>query len=461
VVVTGVLIGVILWLTSTEAERTESTDSATLVNAIEVEYELASPRVEAQGTVVPARQVTVEPEVSGRISERHPGFVTGGVVQEGDLLFEIDARDYERAVEQAQTDVELARADFEIEEGRQVVAQEEWQRFGEPDEDAPPLALREPHKLQAELEIERAEQELEQARLELERTGLHAPFTALVKDADIEPGELVSPQSSTATLVALDEFWVQVSVPIDSLGQIAIPGRDGDRGSAALIRQESADEPIVHQGKIIRLLGDLAPAGRMAQLLVSVDDPFSLSGQELERPEPGTPVLREAPLLLNSFVAVELQGADESPVIQLPRRAVRNGDQTFVATSDDTLEIRDLDIAWSDSRSIAVEGGLDDGARVIVSDVPAPVEGMSLRTEVQSRQDLDMDPPEPFDSVAREQRSQQVVRESLQELDQFVEGPQIEAIDDAADVYDSGDAGDPSDATEDHDRSDGDEQESL
>lgn len=125
------LIALLVWWTGGEPERAETEERARLVNALEVEYLDASPRIAAKGTVIPARELVVEPEVAGRVIARHPGLVAGGVVQRGDALVQIDARDYRIAHEEAETEVELARVDLEMEKGRQVVAEEEWARFGQ------------------------------------------------------------------------------------------------------------------------------------------------------------------------------------------------------------------------------------------------------------------------------------------------------------------------------------------
>lgn len=399
VLLLAVLLGILLMWTGVEAERDEDAEAAQVVTAVDTQTFTASPRIEASGTVVPAQKVTVSPQVSGRVTRRHPGLVTGGVVQDGEPLLEVDPRDYRLAVEQAETAVELARADLEMERGRQVVAEQEWERFGDADGEPAPLALRKPQQQQAKLEIQRAEQKLQQARLELERTRIHAPFTALVQKAEVEPGELVSPSTAAATLVALDEFWVQVSVPVEAIGRLAIPGRDGDHGSPAYIHYQSGTEAVEHKGRVIRLLGDLDAAGRTAQLLVRVADPFSLSEDKIDEPDPDTPALRDAPLLLGSFVSVQLLGDEPRPVIKLPRLALRNGDTVYVATDDDQLEIRDVDIAWRQSDTVAISGGLDDGERIIVSGLAAPVEGMPLSVESADLKQFMEIPEEPDEEL--------------------------------------------------------------
>ena len=409
VVIVAMVIGAVLLFSGVEAEHDRDSQAAQLVTSVDTKTVTASPRIEATGTVVPARKVTVQPQVSGRVTRRHPGLVTGGVVQEGEPLLEIDPRDYRLALEQAETAVELARADLELERGRQVVAEQEWERFGDADGEPAPLALRKPQQQQAKLEIQQAEQKLQQARLELERTRIHAPFTALVQEAEIEPGELVSPSTAAARLVALDEFWVQVSVPVEALGRLAIPGRDGDRGSPAYIHYRTGGEAVEHEGRVIRLLGDLDAAGRTAQLLVSVADPFSLSEDEIEDSDPDTPALRDAPLLLDSFVSVQLLSDDPRPVIKLPRLALRNGDQVYIATEDDELEVRDVEIAWRQSDTVAIRDGLDDGTRIIVSGLAAPIEGMPLNVEAA--------PLEQFMEIPEETDDEELDDEKLDDED--------------------------------------------
>ncbi len=374
----AVVIGGVLFFSRSDVEITPRIQSGELVEVIEAEVHFSAPRIVAQGTVVPARRVTIRPEVSGRIVERHPGLVDGGVVQRGETVLRIDPRDYQLAVDEARNGVEAAQAELAMEEGRQVVAQQEWERFGSGDEEPPPLALREPQLQQARLDIDRAQHQLTRALLDLERTRLRAPFAGLVTEASVEVGELATPSLAAATLVGLDEFWVQVSVPVDTLNSLAIPGRDGDRGSRAFVRHHGAAGVVEHQGEIIRLLGDLDPAGRMARVLVRVVDPFSLAADE---GEPDMPALRKQPLMLGSYVSVEFEGAHPRNVVELPREALHDGQWVYVATESDRLELREVQTVWRTRDTIAVAEGIEEGERIVVSGLAAPVEGMALRVE--------------------------------------------------------------------------------
>ena len=135
------------------------------------------------------------------------------------------------------------------------------------------------------------------------------------------------------------------------------------------MRQTVGDQSIERSGRVLRLLPDLDPAGSMARLLVAIDDPLGLGSEDAG-----------IPLLLGSYVEVDLEAAPLDDVIEVPRAAVREGERAFVMNAEDSLEVRDLDIAWGRRDSVLVRDGLAAGERLVTSRVPAPVPGLKLRT---------------------------------------------------------------------------------
>jgi len=117
----------------------------------------------------------------------------------------------------------------------------------------------------AEATVAAAKAALERARLDLARTELRAPFNATILAENVDPGAIVSPQTTVATLAGTDEFWVQVSLPVDELRWVRIPG------SRVKVYDEAAwGEGVWREGRVVRLLSALEPQGRMARLLVAV-----------------------------------------------------------------------------------------------------------------------------------------------------------------------------------------------
>ncbi|MBI3025148.1 MAG: hypothetical protein HYY66_05640, partial [Candidatus Tectomicrobia bacterium] len=71
-----------------------------LVRAVRLKKEEKTLWVSGYGAVRPKTEVQIVPEVSGRLIQRAPGFRSGGFIRKGDLLFEVDPRDYDLAAVQ-------------------------------------------------------------------------------------------------------------------------------------------------------------------------------------------------------------------------------------------------------------------------------------------------------------------------------------------------------------------------
>lgn len=369
VLVLGAAGGFYAYMTHTkpEAERVERVDEGILVETVTVARATHEVRIRAQGTVRPARQMVVVPEVGGRVRAHHPQLVAGGRVQANDVLLRIDARDYRLAVEASSADVNRAELELQMERNRQAVARQEWESFGDPEatESGRALAIRDPQLRTAQVGVVAATSAVERARLNLSRTTIRAPFNAMVTTESVEVGQVVGPQSQLATLVGTDEFWVQVSIPVASLPNIVISETEG---SAAIIFQRVGDERVQRAGRVVRLLPDLDPSGAMARVIVSI--PAPLEGGSL-------------PLLLGSFVDVEIDAPPLENVIEVPRAAVREGNVVYVMNEQSQLESRRVTVVWGLRDSVMVSDGLESGDRVIRSQVGTALPGMLLRTADQ------------------------------------------------------------------------------
>ena len=120
----------------------------------------------------------------------------------------------------------------------------------------------------------------------------------------------------------------------------------------------------VHDGKVVRLLGDLEEGGRLARILVEVANPLeSTKGQ---------------PLLLGSYVRVDIDAGTIPNAIEIPRYALREGDRLWVVDSNDKLAIRDPEILWRNEQSVLTTKVIAEDESLIVSDLLSPLPGMDL-----------------------------------------------------------------------------------
>lgn len=372
----------VLVVTKPEPPRAEKPLEGTLVEVIQISTSTHDVDLHAKGTVVPAKEIVLQPELGGRVTWQSSELVAGGRFKADQPILRIDARDYQLAVESSRSQVNQAKLDLAIEKRRGEVAKREWNSFGEMDvsDEQRALAQREPYLEASRLALKAAQSALKKAQLDLTRTTLRAPFNAMVVSEDVDRGQLISPQSPVARLVGTDEYHVQVSVPVASLRTVRAR-TDQTPGSETKIIQRVGQETIERRGEVIRQLPDLDPGGAMARILVSIENPLG---------QPG-----DLPLLLGSFVDVAVGAQPIDDAIRLPRVALRNGRSVYVMNDLDQLEIRDVQIAWSEPDAVLVTGGLQANERVVTSRIPTPVPNMLLRTLAPTPDAAPSEPTEP------------------------------------------------------------------
>jgi multidrug efflux system membrane fusion protein len=159
---------------------------------------------EFTGRIEAVDKVEVRPRVAGYLDKVN--FEEGRQVKKGDLLFQIDDREYRAAHSRATAEVERARsraalAQRQLERSRQLVANKLVARND--------VDLREDELAQAQADVKATQAAAEQARLNLEFTRVTAPIDGRVGKALVTPGNLVAPGSSLlTTVVSMDPVYV-------------------------------------------------------------------------------------------------------------------------------------------------------------------------------------------------------------------------------------------------------------
>ncbi len=360
----GMMIMVGLVRTKPAAQKKPVSLGAPLVEVMPAKLQDAIIEVSAMGTVKAASIVTVQPQVSGKIVWQSKSMVPGASVKKGETLVKVDARDYQLIVDQLQSQVAAAEVELQLELGRQAVAEREWELLGsevETTEEGRLLALRKPQELTARAALKSAQAALQKAELDLSRTNIIAPFNALIQDESVDPGQMVTPGSPVAKLVGTDEFRIQASVSQSQLGHISIPGVNAKRGSGVKVMLDGGQR----DGQVIGLMSDVDPMGRMARILISVKDPLALDDAN------------SLPLLLGSYVNVQIMGREVEDVFVLPQLALHDS-KVWVLDAEQRLSIRDINIVWARGEQAIVRGDIKEGEQIIASRISMPIDGMQL-----------------------------------------------------------------------------------
>lgn len=357
--------------TAPQPERQPKPRQPRLVEAVPIELTKQTLTIEAWGQVQPAHQVTLRSQVNGEIIAVNPDLVPGGRFTKGETILRLNPADYALAVRQRQTDLAKARAELLLEEGNQVVAKQEFDLLGATiNEQEKALVLRLPQLNAMKADVDAAGAALQAAKLALARTVIKAPFDATVLRYLVDRGTFVTSTSDLVTLAGTKEYWVELAVPIAQLRLIKIPNPPAEMGSPVKLFQENVwGKKRFRRGRVVRLLTDLEPEGRMARLLVAIQDPLTL--QEENKGEPR--------VLLGSYLRAEIQGQEIDRLAKVDRRWIRDRDTVWLIDQDNSLEVRRVTIAYRGQQDVFISEGLERGDRLVITEISAPTEGMPLR----------------------------------------------------------------------------------
>ena len=368
--------GLLFLIFSTEprAERTGATrTTAMLVDTVTVERGDYRPLLVETGTITPAREIRLRPEVGGTVVELGEGFTPGGRVPEGGLLLRIEEADYAFDLRQRKSELRQAEADLKMERGRRDVAEQDFALLGQDVSEAnKALVLRQPQLASAKAAVDSARAAVDRAELDLKRTRVRAPFDAQVLERNANLGSQVAPGDDLGRLVGVETYWARVTVPVGKLRWLAFPGDGGGAPSEVRVRNRSAwPEGVYREGRLHKLVGSLEERTRMARVLVTLDDPLSRKPGNEGKP----------PLLIGEYVEVRMEGKTIPGVVRLGRDYLRKGDTVWVMDGDGKLRIREVKVRAKDARHAYIAAGLEDGEKVVTTNLASVTEGARLRED--------------------------------------------------------------------------------
>jgi multidrug efflux system membrane fusion protein len=301
--------------------------------------------VRAVGNVEPSTTVEVRSQVSGQLLS--VGFKEGDEVTAGQLLFTIDPRPFEVAVQQAEA--ALAR-DTAQSKGiqAQLTRSEELLRqqlTSKADRDA--LATQFAMS-QASIEVDKAQ--LENAKLQLQYTKITAPISGRTGALLVHQGSLVRPNDASPLVVInqLAPAFVSFAVPSRLLPDIRNEQR---RGSLKAFAATSGGTGAAASGVVTFVDNAVDPNSDTVRLKAT----FPNANRQLW---PG------------QFVDVTLQLSVKRDAVVVPIAALQAGQDgqfVFVVKPDSTVDARPVTVAWIAGDDVVIDTGVQPGD-VVVTD---------------------------------------------------------------------------------------------
>jgi membrane fusion protein, multidrug efflux system len=298
------------------------------------------------GRIESIRSIALQARVSGYIDAQPAA--DGADVKSGDLLYKIDPRDLEAALEQAnaqaqrdQASLEYAKANF----GRG----EELVKSGFVTKDAYDQRASSMHQVEAQLVLDRAA--IEAAKLNLGYTEIRAPFSGRLGRNQAAKGALVGSASGALnTLVELDPIYVAFNPSESDLVEIA---------KARAAGKVEAEISVAGKADAIR-------KGELTFLDNAVDKTTGTIAARVTIANP------DFALLPGQYVRVRLHIRDEPDAFMAPQAALGSnqmGQFVYVVGAGDKAEQRLLTLGPMDGDLVSVTKGLSEGERIIVGNL--------------------------------------------------------------------------------------------
>lgn len=322
------------------------------------------------GTTRAVKSVVIRARVEGFLLQQ--AFVDGADVNKGDLLFVIDPRPLQAALDQneaklAKDEAALAFARKEVERYRPLVEKEFVTR------EQFQAVVTKADEAAAAVAADRAA--IEEAKLNLSYTKMYAPFDGRMGQRLVDVGNLVGAGQDTklAHLVQLDPIYVYFS--------------PSDRESVEILGMETGIQAASPEGKHLTVTVLLADGSQYPHEgdLTFIDNVVD--------PEAGTLTMRatlpnpEHRLRPGQVVQVRLHLKEQSDTLLIPEKAVKTlqgGTVVLVVDKDDKVEQRSVRLGATYNGNRVVESGLHAGERVITEGLQQVRAGMEVKPTTAS-----------------------------------------------------------------------------
>jgi len=322
--------------------------SAVVQKTVPIEFEYV-------GTTDAVRTITLEAPVTGYLM-RHP-VADGADVRKGELLYQIDPRSYEAALNEARAQAQRDSAAHQYAAANRL--RNLALRTGVIPLDVMQQGATAEQQESAVQAIDRAA--IATAELNLGHTSIRAPFAGRLSFTQVHEGALITvPGTQLNTLVQLDPIYTTFSPPAHDLARIE---RAQSRAPVPVdVIVEGSAQPEYH--------------GTLSFLDNRVD---RTSGTITMRATIGNPLHT---LLPGQWIRVRLHLGDEPDVLLVPVVAVRSsqlGTYVYVVSGGNRIEQRYVMLGVSYGSLVVASHGVRAGEYVLTGDLLHATPGMRVR----------------------------------------------------------------------------------
>ncbi len=366
-----IVVAVLIKLNPPSSERNAELKTRELaVEVVKLQVQAYQPILQSYGRVKPRTESELVPQVAGKVVRISPNFRNGGFFEAGELLLEIDDRDYQASVNSARANLIESRQLLIQEQAQVKQAKDDWVRLGNRGQ-PPTLVSREPQLKAAQAKVLAAEAQLDTAQANLERTRIVAPYAGRMLEKKVDVGQVVNANSAIASIYAVDTVEVRLPLKNRDLAYIDLPeslrvNKDRQQPLPAVELISELGKSEHWQGKIVRTEGAIDAASQQLYVIAQIDDPYGEAARDRQ------------PLKIGQYVRAEISGRRLKQALVIPNNAIYQGSYVYLVEQD-TLRRRNIDIAWQNDNQALIKKGLKAGELLVLTPLGQVASGTAVR----------------------------------------------------------------------------------
>ena len=337
--------------------------TVTSIDATRVDRSSYSVTLRTQGEVGAATAGSLAAEVAGSVTEVSPNFVVGGSFRKGELLVQVDPRDYEIALTLAEANFAQSRALLAEEQARSEQAAEDWRKLGRKGKPSA-LTLRKPQLAAARAALEGSRGQVQRAQLDLERTKITARYDGRVQTTDVALGQYVNTGAELARIFSTDTAEIRLPLTNSQLRFINL-SQATDQQREVLLHSSSGGEDKEWNASLSRTEG-VDPASRQLYVIAKIDKPYE----------------QQNPLRVGQFVQASVTGKTLDNVFVIPRSSLREDRQVLLVDEFGTLQNQDVKVEWKDAEVAVISEGLNPGDVLALTSLGSVTNGTKVQATI-------------------------------------------------------------------------------
>ena len=300
--------------------------------------------IDAVGKTVAREVVSVQPQVSGRITQIH--FADGANVKIGDLLFTIDPRPYQAQLNQAEANVAQAEAALSLAKVNfaRVEKVNDPRAVSRQDFDARKSAVE-----TAEATLKQNRAAVENARLNLEYCTIRSPINGRAGQRAVDVGNVVSANNGSLLVIQrLDPIYADFTVTESELSGVQ---RNMAKQALKVEVRLPDDGTEPREGKLTFLDNSVQEGSGTVKLRATLNN-------------------NDRSFWPGRFVKVRLILQTQRDAVLVPADAPQlsaKGPFVYVVKPDSSAELRPVKVGQRQEDLIVIKDGLKADERVVVS----------------------------------------------------------------------------------------------